>query len=315
MNELQSEKLWRTIKRLACRQGVKRAAVAYVTSDESVKFGAGDVLVTDASDGAIESGQTSAAVLEKAFKRGADIYSRPGLHAKVMLLDGTAVIGSANLSNSSVNSMIEAAWVTRQPRAVSMVGSMVEELAKRGNRVDEPFLSRIKGIKVAARRGPGPVSKRDESHIKLSKPRSWIINASPLRRDYPDEAAATSRGEKIAEKRLTNRSSDVTWIRWAGRSRFRTEAKRWDTVILIWHESSAGRPVVYRHAPILKKQEEPNCTRFYIEEFSDGQKTALSWRAFQKLIRQVGLSRRIGPSSVRLIEDSQSDTLSLLWGK
>jgi hypothetical protein len=50
MNELQCDKLWATIKRLARRKGPKRAAVAYVSNDDNLQFGDGDVLVTDGSD-------------------------------------------------------------------------------------------------------------------------------------------------------------------------------------------------------------------------------------------------------------------------
>ena len=69
MDELLSDNLWPTIKRLAKRSSSKRAAVAYVTSEEYVEFGEGDVLVTDASHEAIASGQTNAKLLERAFER------------------------------------------------------------------------------------------------------------------------------------------------------------------------------------------------------------------------------------------------------
>jgi hypothetical protein len=79
MNELLCDSLWSTIKRLAKRATTKRAAVAYITSDEFVKFADGDVLITDASEPAIASGQTNAKVLARAFKRGAELYSLRGL--------------------------------------------------------------------------------------------------------------------------------------------------------------------------------------------------------------------------------------------
>lgn len=60
MNELLCDDLWPTIRKLAHKAAVRRAAVAYVTSDEILRFTEGDVLVTDASDHAIAAGQTSA---------------------------------------------------------------------------------------------------------------------------------------------------------------------------------------------------------------------------------------------------------------
>src|SRR5688572_7885217 len=101
MNELLSKSLWPRLRELAKSAHRKHAAIAYVTDDRFVVFGEGDVLITDASDGAITSGQTSATVLKAALKRGAKIVSIPGLHAKLYVFDRYAIIGSANLSKGS----------------------------------------------------------------------------------------------------------------------------------------------------------------------------------------------------------------------
>lgn len=77
MNELLCDDLWSTIRRLAHRAAVRRAAVAYVTSDEILRFSEGDVLVTDASDHAIAAGRPSAHVLQDAFTRKVRLYSLP----------------------------------------------------------------------------------------------------------------------------------------------------------------------------------------------------------------------------------------------
>ena len=66
MSELVSAELWRRLRELAKNAKRKHAAIAYVTDDRYVIFGKGDVLVTDASDGAIKSGQTSVEVLKAA---------------------------------------------------------------------------------------------------------------------------------------------------------------------------------------------------------------------------------------------------------
>jgi hypothetical protein len=79
MDKLLSDNLWPTIKRLAKKSSAKRAAVAYVTSEEYVKFGDGDVLITDASDQAIASGQTNAKLLARAHRRRAQLFSLPAL--------------------------------------------------------------------------------------------------------------------------------------------------------------------------------------------------------------------------------------------
>jgi hypothetical protein len=77
MNELLSSGLWQRLRKLPKRANKKFAAIAYVTDDTKIAFGKDDVLITDASDEAVKSGQTSAAVLKAALNRKAQIVS-PG---------------------------------------------------------------------------------------------------------------------------------------------------------------------------------------------------------------------------------------------
>lgn len=53
---------------------------------------------------------------------------------------------------------------------------------------------------------------------------------------------------------------------------------------------------VYRHAPILHRQDEPGCTRFYVEAFADAGEAALTWGRFKRLLKQVGVMVKIGPN-------------------
>jgi phosphatidylserine/phosphatidylglycerophosphate/cardiolipin synthase-like enzyme len=127
------------------------AAVAYVSSDAIVAFGAGDTLITDATDDAISAGQTRASVLDEAFRRGATLYSCPDLHAKVLVFRGTAVIGSCNLSASSANTLTEAAWVTTGATAVTASRTFITGLISHSHLIDRAFLDRILQIPVRPR--------------------------------------------------------------------------------------------------------------------------------------------------------------------
>jgi hypothetical protein len=271
--------------------------------------------VTDASDDAIARGQTDAEVLVRAFDRGARLYHLDGLHAKVMLVDGVAVIGSANLSVSSVSSLVEAAWVTDHPAAVGMAGSLIEQLAGQATPIDGAFLARASKIPVVARRGKG-AARRPGTKVNLPPHQSWIIGVHELARDFPAEAADIARGAAVAEGHRTRRDSEVAWLRWTGRSRFRTEARRGNSVIQIWRPRGATTPTaVYRHAPILHRQDESNCTRFYVETFADAEEAALTWAKFRRLLKQVRLPAKIGPNSAQWMSEEYADALFSLWGK
>jgi hypothetical protein len=315
MNELLSGNLWDTIKRLGKKASSKRAAVAYVTCEEFIKFTDGDILITDASDHAIAMGQTDAQVLASAFNRRAQLYSLAGLHTKVLLLDGTAVIGSANLSEASATTLIEAAWVTDAPAAVGMATSLVQQLTSQAEVIDKPFLDRILKIEVKPRpKSFGGTTKPKK--VKIPKHVSWIVGVHELVKDFPAEQEAIEAGTTTAEGNITESSSDVSWIRWTGNSRFRREAKEGDTVIQIWSRRKAKNPSrVYRHAPILHRQDEDTCTRFFVEDFADSKNTSIRWNDFKKLVQRVGLTGKIGRASARPIAEAYSNALFALWGE
>jgi PLD-like domain len=313
MHRLLSQRLWPTVRKLSAKSGVKMAAVSYVTSDKYVTFGDDDVLIVDASDSAIGQGQTDALILEQAFERGADLYSYPGLHAKLMVLNGHAVVGSANLSVSSVESLVEVALVTDQPSIVGKAISIISNLKQASDRIDESFIERIKTIEVTARIG-GNVARKPRP-TESFEPRTWIVGIHAMVRDFADEESAITKGQEIAEQVLTDPTSDIYWLRFTGKSRFRSEARAGDNVITIWRDANEKIPSnVYKHSLILLRQEESRCTRFYVEEPSDHEDTILGWDEFLKLVQRIGVVGRIGPSSARLLKDAHSEALFSLWG-
>jgi hypothetical protein len=313
VNELHCNTLWKTLKRLAKKSAVKRAAVAYVSSDDYVKFGQGDILVTDASDGAIAGGQTDAGVLARAKSDGAELYHLNGLHTKVLLLDGIVVIGSANLSSSSANSLIEAAWVTDNPAAVGMAYSLVEQLKGQAEEIDDVFIERIRKIPVT-RTGGGAGKK--VAKVKLEAHQTWVVGIEELIKEFPDDANDIAKGEAIAGEACTRKSSTVEWIRWASKSRFRERARPGDSIIQIWTEHGAKRPsAVYRHTPILHRREGIGCTLFFIEWFANAEDTAKTWADFQKLWKQVGVPGKVGPYSTREVSTMHADALFTMWKK
>lgn len=92
MQRVLSHRLWQTIKHVATKSKCRKAAVAFVTRD-LIGFRKDDVLVVDASKATVRAGETDARLLTSLHRRGVKLHSCPGLHAKVLLLDGAAVIG------------------------------------------------------------------------------------------------------------------------------------------------------------------------------------------------------------------------------
>ncbi len=312
MNDLLSSGLWPRLRKLATTAHRKWAAVAYVTDDRYLEFGKGDVLITDASDEAIQSGQTSAAVLKAALQRKAQIVSISGLHSKVYLFDNHAVIGSANLSKES-EKRLEVALLTDQPTVVSAVRLLIEQLKSAGYAVDEPFISRISSLPVTKRTSAPTGSGR--SLVKDIAPRSWLVGVTQYE-EKEQERAFVEKGMAEAEKHVSKEHSDVSWIRFRGNSRFRREAQKGDLVVCIWTKDEKGKPdAVYHHAPILLRKDdgERGVTWFYVEEYANADKTTLSWKRFQRLHSQIGIPGTLSQWACRELTRHHSDALHDLW--
>lgn len=314
MQHLACDELWSRIKSLSGKARRRSAAVAYVSSDKIVKFQEGDILVVDASDVCIKSSDTSAEVLRRAFRRGAHIFSLHNLHAKVLVFDRVAVIGSANVSKSSASALVEAGVITDDRGTVAQAKALIDQLTEESEEVDSDFIDRICRIPVKRRprRGGG---RRRKRKIRLPANRTWLVRVDELREGaFPDEADAVSAGEQVAKQRLSTRRSDVTWIRFVGRSRFRSEATEGDSVIQIWCAYGDKRQRVYRHAPILYRQDEGHWTRFYLEESAENEDDSMPLGEFKKFVQKLGLPGRVGPLSCREIPPEYATALDLLWG-
>lgn len=306
-----SDGLWSAIKKLGSNGQQRFAAVAYVTSERHLAFRLGDTLVCDASDEAIRSGQTSAKVLKAACARGAQVYSSPGLHAKAMTIGRVAVVGSANLSESSASTLDEAAVITDDARVVAGVRVLVEQLAKGGDRLDDKFLSRILKIKV---RAPRQGSRR-RSGVKLRGPRAWLISVTPLddrRLQAENEFVEAERGE--AEKVTEFGDSDAGYVRWVGNSLFRKHAKAGDLVITVWKpHSKSKRGTVYAPEPILRRKDKGRASHFFIEEYADREESSMPFSAFRVLWGRAKGGSAPTVNSTREVPVELLEKLRALW--
>ena len=306
-----SDGLWGEIKKLGSKAGPKFAAIAYVTSDAHVKFKKGDVLICDASDSAIGSGQTSAKTLRAACARGAQVYSSPGLHAKALVLGRVAVVGSANMSISSASTLDEAAIVTDDARAVAGVRTLVEQLAEGADRVDAKFLARIDKITVRApRRG----STRRRA-VTVRGPRAWLISVSPLDDDkHEAENELVEAERERAEKEAEYSDSDAGYVRFTGNSNFRRYAKPGDLVISTWHpHAKSKRGTVFAPEPLLHRREKGKVTHLFIEEYVDRDATSMPFSSFKALWKRVGAGRAPMPNTVRELPVELVETLRRMW--
>lgn len=312
MNQLLSDNLWLKISRLS-KSSLKRAAISYVSSAKYLKFGDGDLLICDASNEAIRAAHTDAKVLKRAFDRGAEIYSYPGLHAKVILLNDQAIIGSANVSRSSAENLVEAALLTDSPAVVTKVQSFVQELKSNSSLLTDRSLSRLLKIEVV-RRGRQVPSRSSRRRISIRSSRTWIVGIHERTHEKPGESIAVDKTVARLSADLERPRSHVEDVRWVGRSRFRESCKPGDWVILIYSLQGRKTPsAVYERLPVIDREEVNGATYIYYESFKNTEKTAISWSSFKKLLKKVGINREVKPGSQIEISDQEVDALAVLW--
>jgi len=305
--------LWKEIGKRAKKARRTKAAIAYVTKASPLALKKGDVLVVDASDGAIASGQTSAAVLPALLKKGVSLYCHNGLHAKVVIADSVVFSSSANLSDSSTSRLLEAGIETDNPNTVSGAVGMIEKLMETSVPIDPAFIARIKEIKVKRHFGGGK-----SNAIATAKghrdPVTWLLGVHIIDDPTdPEERSRIADGEAEAMQFKSNPRSSVSWIR-VGRNDNARGARRGDNIVIIERNSNAAIPrLVYHHTPVLLANEEPTCTRLFYEKLPNAERKSLSWSRFKKLVRLVGLSDRISKDTTRQLSDKTSDDLNHYW--
>jgi hypothetical protein len=310
MNELLTSDIWKLIRYHAKISKKMTCAIAYVTDDRHIKFGEGDTLVVDASNEAIGAGQTDASLIDRAFKRNAKLYSLRGLHAKVFVLDSVCIVGSANLSVGS-ESNFEAAIQTDNPTVVSSAKTHVSELSKKADKIDRAFVERILKIPVQERKRAN--GKRTKVRIKSGpSPRTWLVGLKPTETKVSEQVV--EQGRKVAEKRLEEKSSDISTMHIKGNRKFRKEAKNGDLVVTIWNPAQKSNPdCVYRHARILHRKEVDGYTVIYVEETEESPEQTITWPRFKKICKQAGVTWKPSQWSMREIDRKASDLLHELW--
>lgn len=194
-NQLLTEETWDRITELAKKAKHAMVAVAYFGQGASqlLPLKKGGVLILDLSLAAVKSGQSCPAEVSKLIRRGVEVHTCSNLHAKVFVLGKRAIIGSANVSNRSASSLIEAAVETSDPSTVAQCRKFIEGL--RGEHVDLLYAKKLAKFYKPPQIAGGQTTRKPQ-HAPL-----WAV---PLaRQDWDEEDnRAYEKGEPVAKKKL-----------------------------------------------------------------------------------------------------------------
>jgi hypothetical protein len=237
--KLLSGGIWSDLQTAAKKSNRPAAvAVAYFGKGASrlLPLPRGSRLVVDASDAAVKSGQTCPAELKQLLlKNRVLIYSAGSLHAKVFVFGSTAFIGSANASNHSANTLVEALVATTDPQVVKAARSFVQGLCLQ--ELGPKELDRLQDIYRPPRIPLGALGSRRMRSPSLRPLRIVILT----RKDLPDGGEdAQQAGAKAAKERMGSpRRHVLDDFFWTGRCQFRPG----EQLVQIVEEHSGNRMV------------------------------------------------------------------------
>lgn len=308
MDTILTGNIWRQVAARANAAKRRMAAVAYVSSAKYLKLSRDDVLVCDASNRAIKAGETSVHILQPLVQLGVEVRCRPDLHAKVAVFGRFALIGSSNLSVSSEEDLTELALLTDRKQIVAQATAFIHNLREGSEEIDDEFLQRI--LKLKVRRAGGRGRTRQGERIRIGN-KVWLVSAQELRDDsFPEEGPSVEKAERKASKLVADDDSTISWVRFTGKTRFRSVARAGDIVVQIVESLSGKRTTVFPPCPIVLRQDVAYWTRFYLAEPEDGQ--SLPWGQFKKNAKKNGLSR-ISEGSLRQLSPREVLVLEGLW--
>ncbi|SOE59129.1 hypothetical protein SAMN05414139_01479 [Burkholderia sp. D7] len=320
MLELISKGLWSTIQQTATGAKRRRAAVAYVTDSELLPLGQDDVLIVDASDASIAAGRTDAVTLEGYLGAGVRMVSIANLHAKVFVLDGIAIIGSANASRRSANHYVEAAVMSDRHELVAQTELLINTLmeSEAGESIDHGFIDRIKKIEVVKSENPRPDGQPAASGVVIKPSKCWLVNTWE-NQEYPgDDEAVQAETQRIQES-IGEDAGLVYWFWMPSSGAFASVAKPGDVVIEASRAQQKASPtnktMVFEHARIKEVIQEhgQKVKTFHCVFPIDWDKTKVTWAAFEQLAKRAGINRKLPVNGQLLLTESQSGALSEIW--
>lgn len=188
----------------------------------------GSILVVDASDKAVKSGQTNPAELIKLRKLGVRIFSMSNLHAKVFVFGGVAFVGSTNVSENSEDVYSEASIRSSQTSVVSSARQFVRTLA-----VNEIGPQKLEALLAAykSRKKTGPKGKHGRNKVE---PRFFIVRME-YGEEPPEDIAVIEGGVSKAEELMSSNKTHKVVHHWDWRKKNRYRPG--DTVLPVFINS------------------------------------------------------------------------------
>lgn len=194
-------------------------AIGYVGVDawRYLPLKEGDLLVCDASRAAVRSGACNPKGLAPFIKAGVNVFTREGLHAKVIATSTTVWIGSNNASENSAENLIEAAVRLDNAPMVKSARDFIEEVQNLSVRLQKSDLNELIKL-IPKRKGRGPVAVRGAKDLPKKLETLYLFRTTPYKPNRKQkEARKEIIGDIRAKKNRLEMGSQLDEIYWSGR--------------------------------------------------------------------------------------------------
>ncbi|WP_422733380.1 hypothetical protein ACN26Y_21450 [Micromonospora sp. WMMD558] len=212
--EFLAGRVWDDLQRQIDRATRRRVAIAFAgrTAPQILRLQRDDILVVNGSDASLAAGAVHPDAIEAWRKMGVEVWSLPDLHAKVILLHKargyrTAVVGSANASESSRDVLDEAAIVTDDETVCDAVSEQLDIWVGLADEIDDEWLAHARKVYREPRRTPRIPTRRMPTPNR-AKP-LWIGTSVPT-----DDGLSRAAEETFQQvKRRHGHGAEVNWWR------------------------------------------------------------------------------------------------------
>jgi hypothetical protein len=313
MEELLTGDIWRKVGKHFRINEELQACVAYVTKD-TLPLKHGDTLICDASKSAIENSRTSALVLQKYYDRGVQILSCDCLHAKMLVGERLLVLGSANCSVRSADTLVEAAVITDNGTLVSQAKVFCYNLARESKLLTASAIKKLLMLPIK-RRPEGIGGKKSTTRNKQFGSNSWFIRTFPLSeraQEKVSDEVADSTQEIAAKTGYFER--DIAYVSWKLDSTLGKSVKPGDELIIRRHDDrkTNSDSVVFEPVTVLKREKSGSKVLIYYKFSSRMQETP--WSDFMRVVLNEDISDDIGTRFKQLTK-TELETLRALLRK
>ncbi len=303
--------IWKEVNKLLTARQRKIACIAYVTSDK-LNLSKGDTLICDASNYAIKFGETSAKTIETYFNKGVKVFSNQQLHSKILLTDTFLVIGSANLSKSSAEKLIESSIVTKDDVLLSDARAFCHNLISESTLLNEGHIQSL--LKINVIRRPSKPTANSKVRQKKFGNLYWFVSAFPIKdRTYDKIKEDVERTTTVVSNETKIDEDDISFLRWKNNTEFSKAAKEGDQIILRFSNSDKTRSYIYPPSTILKKEAVDGYTYFYHDN-TDSEERKISWTKFQSFLKVTALETNM-TNRIKVVSENDIQKLKTLWDK